>query len=56
VNALIIGWRDGIAQPYDLTMGMTYDSPVRQWLYDQASILAQRIGRVRDAWRRGEGQ
>lgn len=56
IRAFMIGLRDGLESPWDLSMGMTYDSPARQYAYDQGSILGQRLGRVKDAWARGEGQ
>lgn len=44
------GWRDGVEQPYDFNVGMTYEVPLRQYVYDLASIWGQRFTRLRQAW------
>lgn len=51
LRAIKTGLRDGFDQPYEFNVGMTYDSPAKQWLYDQASILGQRIARAREGCR-----
>lgn len=48
LRAIKVGLRDGFDQPHEFNVGMTYDSPVKQWLYDQASILGQRISRMKE--------
>ena len=51
MNALRVirtGLRDGLDQPYEFNVGMTYDKPARQWLYDWASRAGQKIARVRE--------
>lgn len=46
-TAIRIGFRDGLDQPGDFSVGMTYKSPARQLAYDLASHVGQFIGRLR---------
>lgn len=49
-NAILTGFKDGLDQPYEFNVGMSFDSPVRQWVYDKASLQGQRFARVKDVW------
>lgn len=50
LRAFRTGLCDGLEQPHDLSVGMTYNQPVRQWAWDHGSLIGQRIGRLREAW------
>lgn len=45
IRAYLQGLRDGWAQPWDLSMGMTYGDD-RDAAYDHGANLGQRIGRI----------
>ena len=55
VRAFRTGVRDGFDQPNQLSSGMTYREPMRQWAWDQGSLIGQRVGRLRNAWPHEEG-
>ena len=46
LRAFLTGYRDGREQPFDLTMGMTYEQPSRQCAWDYGCTLGQLIGRA----------
>lgn len=48
-KAIRVGFRDGIDQPGDFSVGMTYGSQARQLAYDLASRIGQIIARL--GWR-----
>lgn len=47
LKAFRTGWQDGIEQPYEITMGMSYENNTRQFLWDIGSILGQGFGKLR---------
>lgn len=49
LNALLVGWYDGLEQPFDMNMGMSYDDETRQMLWDFGSIAGQRARRIKIA-------
>ena len=45
IRAFVIGWRDGIAEPWEINVGMSYTSEWRQWAWDWGANLGQWWGR-----------
>lgn len=50
--AIRVGLADGVRQPTDFNVGMTYESDARQAAYDYASRVGQFAGRVMGGWAR----
>lgn len=46
MRAFWTGLRDGVDQPYDLSMGMSYDDDRLQASYDYGANVGQRVGRL----------
>lgn len=46
LKVIRIGFKDGLAQPYEFNYGMTYESECRQWVYDWSSRFGQFIGKM----------
>lgn len=47
IRAFLTGLNDGLDQPIELSMGMTYSSKYRQFIWDIASHIGQLIGRIK---------
>jgi hypothetical protein len=48
IRAYLLGLREGFAQPWDLSIGMTYDgdpSSLRSRAYDRGATFGQALGR-----------
>ena len=54
-RALRTGFIDGWESPFEMNVGMSYDSDVRQAAWDRASIWGQRARRVVLVWDKSEG-
>lgn len=54
-RAFRTGLVDGWESPYEMSVGMSYESDYRQWLWDQGSIWGQRARRIAITWPKFEG-